>query len=124
MARYDLTPTALGHMREVAVAGRERWGEARGFQYLEALYDSFQHVADRHHALPKRTRLIEASRIQLHRVGSHYIAFVVLKPDFVAITSILHERMDVSTRLLELQARTDEEVGNILAAYLRSLFKD
>ena len=124
MARYYLTPTALTHMREVAVGGRDRWGEARGFQYLEALYSSFQHIADRHDALPKRTRLTGASKIQLHRVGSHYVAFVILMPYHIAVTSILHQHMDVPARLRELQARTDDEVGDIRAAILRDLFKD
>jgi len=118
-----LTPTAIKHAGGIALSGRKSWGEDRGFKYLEALYDGFQHIADRHDALPKRTRLTGASKIQLHRVGRHYIAFVIVAPDLVAITPILHQHMDVSTRLRELQALTDKEVGDMRAAFLRSMFK-
>lgn len=123
MGVYHLTPTAYGHLGHLTDYGIDRWGQRRTYDYVRELYAGFQHIADRHDTLPKRTRLTEALKIQLHRVGSHYIAFVVLAPDVVAITSILHQRMDVSTRLRELQALTDEEVGDMRAAFLRSMFK-
>ncbi len=124
MGQYDITPTAYVHLGQLTDEGIERWGQPRTYLYVRELYSGFQHVADRHDTLPKRTRLTGASRIQLHRVGSHYVAFVVLTPDFVTITSILHQRMDVSTRLRELQAQTDVEVGDMRASLLRSLFRD
>ncbi len=123
MGVYHLTPTAYDHLVQLTDYGIDTWGQRRTYDYVRELYAGFQYVADRHDALPKRTRLTVALKIQMHRVGSHYIAFVVFTPDVVAITSILHQHMDVSTRLRELQALTDKEVGDMRAAFLRSMFK-
>ena len=123
MGVYDLTPTAHDHLGHLTDCDIHNWGRRRTYRYVRELYAGFQHIADRHDTLPKRTRVTGASKIQLRRVGSHYIACVILAPDLVAITSILHQRMDVSTRLRELQALTDREVGDMRAAFLRSMFK-
>lgn len=123
MGRFHMTPLAARHVRKIARDSQAQWGKSRAITYIAALQASFQHIADRHDAIPKRTRLTGRLNLRLHRTGSHYIAFVVLNSDHVAITSILHERMDVSTRLQELQARTDKQVGDIRAQILRDQFK-
>ncbi len=62
------------------------------------------------------------SNLALHHVGSHFIVYVVLTADRVVVTAILHERMDVSTRVRELQAHSAQQVGHIRARLLRSQF--
>jgi plasmid stabilization system protein ParE len=123
MGIYILTPTALKDLRRIGSEGRARWGAERNATYMRDLKRGFQHIADRHDALPERPKLTGASGLRLHRVGRHYIVFVVLTPDHVAITSVLHDHMDVPARLREMQALTDIEVGDVRAEVLRSLLK-
>ena len=123
MGRFHITPIAAEHMRQIADDSRQRWGKLRAIAYVSDLRSGFQHVADRHDTLPKRTRLTGSLKLGLHRVGRHYIVYTVLTTNDVAITAVLHERMDVSTRLQELHAHTAQQVGDIRARLLRSQFK-
>lgn len=122
MAKYHITPLAGEHMRSIARDGIRRWGIAQALAYTEQLERGVQHIADRHHALPERAKLTGASGLRLHRVGRHYIVFIVLTPDHVAITSVLHDHMDVPARLREMQALTDKQVGDVRAELLRSFW--
>ena len=123
MGSYILTPAALKDMRRIGIEGRARWGDERTAVYMRDLKRGFQHIADRHDALPERPKLTAASGLRLHRVGRHYIVFIVLTPDHVAITSVLHDHMDVPARLREMQALTDKQVGDVRAGLLRSMLK-
>jgi plasmid stabilization system protein ParE len=123
VAKYHITPLAGEHMRNIAREGIRRWGIAQALAYAEQLERGFQHIADRHDAFPKRPRLTGASGLRLHRVGRHYIVFVVLTPDHVAITAVLHDHMDVPARLREVQSLTEQQVGDIRAGLLRSMMK-
>ena len=119
VGQYFVTPLALFHLRDLGDSGRERWGDTRNARYMADLRRAFQYIADHHKRLPDKTRLTGSHRLNVHGVNSHYVVFVVLAPDEIAITSVLHQRMDVAARLAELQARTDNEVGDLRAALLR-----
>lgn len=124
MGRHHITPLASEHLRDVARHGIRRWGTAQALAYTEAFDKAFRYIADHHDRLPDKSRLTGYDRLNLHVVGSHYVVFMVLAPGQVAITSVLHQHMDVSTRLRELQGRTADEIGNIRAGLLRDQFKD
>ncbi len=103
--------------------GTAQWGRARAYAYFEDMRASFQYIADRHDALPRRTRLTGVSGLSLHRVGSHYVVFKLIAEGEVAITGILHQHMDVSTHLQALKSRADKELGDMRAMILRDMFK-
>lgn len=123
VGRFHITSLAAEHLRQIADDSRQRWGKLRAISYVSDLRSGFLHIADRHGSLPKRTRLTGSLKLSLYRVGSHYIAYTVLTESDVAITVVLHERMDVSTRLQDLHAHTAKQVGDIRARLLRSQFK-
>ncbi len=124
MGRHSITPLASEHLREIARHGIRKWGMAQALAYTEAFDKAFQYIADHHDRLPDKLRLSGYDRLNLHAVGSHYVVFVVLGPGRVAITSVLHQHMDVPTRLRELQKRTANEIGDLRAGLLRDQFKD
>ena len=94
-------------------------GRQQSLTYLTDLQAGFQYVADHHDRLPARKTITGVSSTRLHRVNHHYIAFRILAAGTVFITAVLHERMDVSTRLRDLQETTDKEVGDMRAQLLK-----
>ncbi len=90
---------------------------------MAQLRKGLQYIADHHARLPDKSRLTGLARLNLYAVGSHYVVFVVLTEGEVAITTVLHQHMDVSTRLRELQGRTANEIGDLRAGLLREQLK-
>lgn len=124
MGRYFVTALALEHLGEIGRHGEKTWGRAQTARYMAGLRKAFQYIANHHPKLPDKSRLTGYARLNLHAVGSHYIVFIVLAPGKVAVTSVLHQHMDVPTRLRELQGRTDNEIGDLRAGLLREQFRD
>ncbi len=109
-------------MRRIGQDTDAQWGRAQAAKYLAELKAAFQHIADRHEGLSKR-RPLGVADLRSHRVGSHYVIFLALTPDDLAIVAILHERMDVPARLKALRGSSEIELGNLRAALLRDLYK-
>lgn len=118
-----ITRGAAQDLRDIAADSNARWGPVRAKAYIQDLRAGIQFIADRPEAIPGRSRLTGTSGLRLHRVRNRYIAFKPVTADRIAITSILHERMDVTTHLNALQSRTESDLGTLRAMLLRDLYK-
>lgn len=117
MRRYRLTPTAAANFEQIGRETAQKWDDGQAFRYLSELRNGFQAIAERHEHLPRKATGVGEQR--MYRVNHHYIVFWVMTPDIVAITTILHERMDVPTRLRNAQIRTSHEVADVRHAILK-----
>jgi plasmid stabilization system protein ParE len=116
-ARYYLTTEALANIRDIARQSAKRWGILQAKAYQADLAAGFQRVASRHEQLPKKA--VGVGEFRLHRIHHHYAVFLVLAADRVVIVSVLHERMDVSTRLHAVRAQLDRDVAEVRRTILK-----
>jgi plasmid stabilization system protein ParE len=112
MAHFLVTPTARNHIRKIISDTRDKWGTAQAVQYRRQLEDGLQHIAAHHHTFhsPHREALADGTAFSLHRVQHHYIAFLAHPRKGVIIVGVFHERMDLPTRLRELQNLAQHEI--------------
>lgn len=97
MAEYRLTPDAEADLWEIARYTLETWGEDQQRRYERVLIKCFEALADgsarARFPLPYRRDVR-----QLH--CQHHYVFVIDAPDEpVTIVAVLHEKMDLVTRL-------------------------
>lgn len=123
MASYRMAKIAMADLRRIAMDTRRQWGKDQALKYVAEMQEGFQHIADRHDALPQHSRLTGASKLRLHRIASHYICYLIMTPDLIIITGMLHERMDIPARLRELQTLTENDIGDLRAKLLRDMLR-
>ena len=74
--------------------------------------------------LPLGGGIVPPQQLQHGGNATYSTNVVVLAPGEVAITSLLHQHMDVPTRLSELQGRTANEVGDLRVDLLKRQLRD
>ncbi|HVZ29325.1 MAG TPA: type II toxin-antitoxin system RelE/ParE family toxin [Asticcacaulis sp.] len=116
-SRWYLTAEALANLRDIARRSVKIWGRDQAKIYHADLEAGFKIIAERHARLPRKPAGIGALR--LHRIKHHYAVFWVLADDCVVITNVMHERMDVSTRLRVLQTKLESDVGEVRRTILK-----
>jgi toxin ParE1/3/4 len=87
-----LTPLAEQDLRDIWQHGTEVWGRAQAERYFDAMYGTFELIAD----FPEIARLRDnfTPPIRLHPFQSHLIAYDAGK-DGVDVIRILHMRSDI-----------------------------
>ena len=94
--RYRLTPRAARDLDDIADYTNQRWGEDHAGEYLNALVERFESLANN----PMSGR----NRDDVHPgycgfpEGSH-VSFYTVHEDYVAIIGIPHKSMDVGAVL-------------------------
>ncbi|MEX1025264.1 MAG: type II toxin-antitoxin system RelE/ParE family toxin [Planctomycetota bacterium] len=99
MPEYRLTPDAEDDLSDIARYTLETWGEAQQRLYEAALITCFEALADG----SARTRRPLPHRTDVRQVHCrHHYVFAIDVPDApVTIVAVLHEKMDLMTRLLD-----------------------
>lgn len=108
MRRFRLTSTAAAQFEKIGRDTAAKWGNDQARRYLIELRDGFETIAARHDRLPPKPAGV--GDLRLHRVNRHYVVFLPLTEEVVAIVAILHERMDVPARLREMQGRLTSDI--------------
>ncbi len=91
-------PAASTRLLEIWDYTKEKWGEAQADRYVRELVDAINNLpANQHSWRPVRDRVLRNVFYVRHR--HHYIFFRKLKNDDLGVISILHERMDMPSRL-------------------------
>jgi len=97
MPRFVLTRAAKEDLKSIARYTADTWGREQRNRYLALLDTSMHDLADN----PRLGR--DCSEIRTgyrrYRVGKHVLFYRQLDPDRIEIVRVLHERMDVETRL-------------------------
>ena len=99
MARFKLTNKAVEDLSKIWNYTFEVWSEKQADKYYEILISNCQEIADYPH-LGKNYDGITQSLFGM-KTNRHIIFYRTLNEDYVEITRILHERMDLKTRMQE-----------------------
>ena len=105
MAGFKLTPAAFQDFEDIARYTRRRWGNAQCDLYLRALDRRFAALAVKPSLGRPRDDVREGYRGA--KEGRHLIFFREAKGG-IEIVRILHESMDVESRLQKAQDSADE----------------
>jgi len=96
---YILTRSAAADLQEVVRYTQREWGIAQCRTYVERLETAATELALGQGRFRQRDNLLPGLRVRL--AGHHYIFCLPQAEGPAAVLAILHERMDVITRLKE-----------------------
>ena len=99
MANYKLTYKAVEDLTKIWEYTYEVWSERQADYYYQSIILDCQEIADN----PDLGRNYEGIAQNLLGVKSnrHIIFYRVLNNNYIEITRILHERMDLKNRIIE-----------------------
>ncbi len=99
MAKYFLTNKAVADLSTLWDYTYEAWSENQADKYYKLLIDSFQEIS-KNLGIGKNYDEIDSAILGL-RVGKHIIFYRVIKSAEIEILRILHQRMDLKSRMEE-----------------------
>jgi toxin ParE1/3/4 len=99
MARYILTNKAVEDLSKIWEYTYEVWSESQADKYYELLISSFQEIVQ-NPELGKSYTEIDSAILGL-RVGKHIVFYQLAKSNNIEIVRILHQRMDLKSRMDE-----------------------
>jgi toxin ParE1/3/4 len=99
MAKYSFTNKAVEDLSSIWNYTYERWSENQADKYYEMLIDFCQQLADKP-ILGKSYNQI-AEHLLGFRAGKHIIFYRVISKTGIEVIRILHERMDLKSRITE-----------------------
>ena len=99
MAKYKLTNKAIEDLSRIWDYTFEVWSEKQADNYYNGLISDCIEIAEN----PDLGRKYEGISKQLlgMKANRHIIFYRTLNPDYIEITRILHERMDLKKRITE-----------------------
>ncbi len=96
---YTLTPTARKHLREAKLWSLSRWGQELTAQYFQDLEKAAELIAKNHTKLIKHKEFSNNTELGLYPVREHYLVFLSLSKDKVAIIDIIRQGRDIPALL-------------------------
>jgi toxin ParE1/3/4 len=103
-----ILPAARARILEIWEYTEKKWGEAQADGYVRGLVDAIHGLShERRRWKPVRDESLTGLFFFRHR--HHYIFFRELSPDTLGIISILHENMDLPSRLKEDAGQKENE---------------
>jgi len=99
MAQYKLTNKAVEDLSKIWDYTFEVWSEQQADKYYDGLISNCQEIAENpdfgknYDGISKQLLGVKANR--------HIIFYRTLNENYVEITTILHERMDLKKRIIE-----------------------
>ena len=99
MAEYKLTNKAVEDLSKIWDYTFEGWPEQQADKYYNGLISNCQEIADN----PELGKIYDGISRQLlgMKANQHIIFYRTLNENYVEITRILHERMDLKKRIAE-----------------------
>ena len=99
MAKYKLTNKAVADLSKIWEYTFEVWSEKQADKYYDGLISNCEEIAEN----PDFGKNYEGISKQLLGIKSnrHIIFYSTLNEDYIEITRILHERMDLKKRIAE-----------------------
>ncbi len=99
MAEYKLTNKAVEDLSKIWDYTFEVWSEKQADKYYAGLISNCEEIAE-NPDLGKNYEEISKQLLGI-KANRHIIFYRTLNPDYVEITRILHERMDLKKRITE-----------------------
>ncbi len=98
MAKFYLTNKAVKDLANIWNYTFDTWSEKQADKYYQALQENCEEIAEKP-KIGKSYFRVEKSLLGLH-VNKHIIFYRQVSEDFIEITRILHEMMDLKKDLL------------------------
>ena len=96
---YRLSPAARADLRSIWTYTAEAWGSSQADHYILSIESACENLA------LERVRGRSADRYRRgymsFAVGSHFVFYKALDRGSIAVIRILHQRMDIHSRLLD-----------------------
>ena len=99
MAKYKLTNKAVEDLAKIWEYTFETWSEKQADKYYEMLISNCQEIANNPN-LGKSYVGIARSLLGI-KANRHIIFYRTVSEDYVEVTRILHEKMDLKNRIVE-----------------------
>ena len=99
MGKYKLTNKAVEDLSKIWEYTFEAWSEKQADKYYQILISNFQEIADKPN-VGKSYNGVAQSLLGL-KANRHIIFYRATEENYIEITRILHERMDLKNRILE-----------------------
>ncbi len=106
-ASYILTPTARQHLREAKNWSFARWGEELTKEYFHELEKTALFIAENHNKLTKQQEL------GIYPVRSHYIIYIAISANKIAIADIIRQGRDVTALLSKHTFSIQHEINKL-----------
>ncbi len=97
MKGYRLAPAAAQDLLEIAAYTIRTWGNEQAERYERALVDHFMALA--RGDVPTKAPIRGRPELIVSRCEHHYVFAVLQEGDSLLILAVLHEKMDLMTRL-------------------------
>ena len=112
---YLLTETAVENFRDAKSWSLARWGPALTRQYFEDLHRGAEYIALNLRAVRARDDLTGDSGLGIHPVREHYIVYVAIDTQQIAIVALIQQTRDVPNLLKAQAFRIRREIWKILS---------
>ena len=99
MSEYKLTNKAVADLSKIWEYTYEIWSEKQADKYYDELISNCEEIAE-NTDLGKKYKGISKQLLGI-KANRHIIFYRTLSEDYVEITRILHERMDLKKRIAE-----------------------
>jgi plasmid stabilization system protein ParE len=109
---FHMTATARNHLKKAVRDTKRIWGARQARKYNTDFLDGLQHLANNHHTFHAhhRAEMANGTDFCLDLIEHRYVAFQVHNENTIIIAGIFHEKMDIPTRLKELQRMAQHEI--------------
>ncbi|MDJ0646337.1 MAG: type II toxin-antitoxin system RelE/ParE family toxin [Flavobacteriaceae bacterium] len=99
MAKFKLTNKAVSDLNGIWEYTFEKWSEKQADKYYQELMEFCQDIAEN----PNYGKTYEGITTALFgfKVNKHIVFYRLVDADYIEITRILHERMDLKNRIAE-----------------------
>lgn len=109
-SRVLILPTALNNYRLAVRETARKWSPEQARKYGLLLRAGFDNIPKAYSLVrAKKDDRVGKSLFRLHKIEHHYAVYIVVDDETFVIAAVLHERMDIPTRLLEIERLTDRE---------------
>ena len=99
MAKYKLTNKAVDDLTQIWNYTIDRWSENQADKYYQMLLDNFNEAANNPDLGKNYSEVIQ--NLFGIRAGRHIIFYRKIEENEIEITRILHEQMDLKSRIKE-----------------------
>lgn len=103
------TKTALKNLRNIGLYTQRKWGKKQAHRYIRSLISECHLMAPQQKLKP-HIKPLALPELFLHKTNHHYIIFKRPEEHSVTILNFFHERMDIPTRLKEMQHLSENDI--------------
>ncbi len=93
-----ILPAARARLVEIWEYTEQKWGDEQADKYVREMVAAIQNIAAESHR-GKRVKYKGLQNVSCFRHRHHYVFFRVLERGDIGVISILHENMDLPSRL-------------------------